>query len=55
MSEGYYFYPSAEYSIGYTSLDEYDQRGKKEDGEKTVLMSEVQKVELSTWEWPSAR
>ena len=33
-----------EYSLEYTSLDEYDQRGKKEDGEKTVLISEVQKV-----------
>ena len=44
-----------EYSIGHKSFDEYDQRGKKEDGEKTALMSEVQKVELSTGEWPSAR
>ena len=44
-----------EYSIEHTSIDEHDQRGKKDDGAKAALMSEVQMVEQSTGEWPAAR
>jgi hypothetical protein len=54
MSESYSSYPLAEYSTDNRRIDRRYRLGKKEDGAKAALISEVQEVQMvdhSTGKW----